>query len=156
LPYSGGELSMILLLPKLPDGLPALEKQLSPKVLAEWLANTEQYEVDVSLPKFRFDRTYDLPGPLASLGMVDVFDREKADLSGMTSAEKLYVSAVAHKAFVEVNEEGTEAAAATAVVSSAAFGFPPAFYADQPFLFLIRDAKRGTILFMGRVMNPKE
>jgi serpin B len=154
LPYSGGEMSMVVLLPKLPDGLPEIERQLSPETLAKWLAGTQEGEVSVSMPKFRLERDYDLPEHLKALGMVDAFDLGRADFSGMADSS-LAVSAVAHKAFIEVNEQGTEAAAATAVVMDA-FGFPPAFYIDHPFLLLIRDTKHGTILFMGRVMNPKE
>lgn len=158
LPYSGGELSMVILLPNLPDGLPVIERKLSPEALSKWIEEMfpASKAVGVSLPKFRFDRAYDLPQKLKSLGMVDAFVPFKADLSGMASSRDLFISAVAHKAFIDVNEEGSEAAAATAVVSGEAFGFPPAFTAEHPFLFLIRDVKHGTILFMGRVMNPKE
>jgi serpin B len=110
-------------------------------------------EVSVSMPKFRFERSYDLPEHLKALGMVDAFDQGRADFSGMADSS-LSIGAVAHKAFIEVNEEGTEAAAATAVVMITSG--PPRFYIDHPFLLLIRDTKHGTILFMGRVMNPKE
>jgi len=157
LPYSGGELSMVVLLPKLPDGLPAIERKLSPQALSKWLEAMYHptKPVGVSLPKFRFERAYDLPEKLKALGMVDAFIPFKADLSGMASNRDLFISAVAHKAFIEVNEEGSEAAAATAVVTGELFGDPPAFTIEHPFLFLIRDVKHGTILFMGRVMNPK-
>jgi serpin B len=154
LPYSGGEMSMVVLLPKLPDGLPEIERQLSSDSLAKWLGGMRPGEVSVSMPKFRFERDYDLPVHLKALGMVDAFNPVRADFSGMADSS-LSIGAVAHKAFIEVNEEGTEAAAATAVVTRA-FGFPPSFYIDHPFLLLIRDTKHGTILFMGRVMNPKE
>ena len=155
LPYSGGEMSMVVLLPKLPDGLPEIERQLSPETLAKWLAGTVEVKgCGVSMPKFRFECSYDLPEHLEALGMVDAFVPGTADFSGMASSGPLYISAVAHKAFIEVNEEGTEAAAATAVVM--ADSGAPRFYIDHPFLLLIRDTKHGTILFMGRVMNPKE
>ena len=85
--------------------------------------------------------------------MTDAFTPGKADFTGMATRSPGWISAVAHKAFVEVNEEGTEAAAATAVVLADS-AFPPPFYADHPFLFLIRDTKRCTILFMGRVEKP--
>jgi serpin B len=158
LPYSGGELSMVVILPMLPDGLPAIEKKLTPESLAKWISEMllMSKPVGVSLPKFRFEKSCDLPKPLESLGMVDAFKPGLADFSGMASGINLFISAVAHKAFIEVNEEGTEAAAATAVVSSEAFGDPPAFTVEHPFLFLIRDTKRGTVLFIGRVMNPKQ
>lgn len=157
LPYSGGEMSMVVLLPRLPDRLPEIERLLTAESLAKWLAGTEEVkDCGVSMPKFRFERSYDLPEHLKTLGMVDAFIPEMADFSGMFSGvEQLYISAVAHKAFIEVNEEGTEAAAATAVTVRKATG-PPRFYIDHPFLLLIRDTKHGTILFMGRVMNPKE
>ncbi len=155
LPYSGGEVSMVVLLPKLPDRLPELERLLSQKSLARWLANTnEVQDCGVSIPKFRLERAYDLPEHLKALGMVDAFDQGRADFSGMADSS-LSIGAVAHKAFIEVNEEGTEAAAATGVVMRDVSG-PPRFYIDHPFLLLIRDTKHGTILFMGRVMNPKE
>jgi serpin B len=156
LPYSGDDLAMVVLLPKLPGGLPAIEKQLSAETLAKWLAGMREGKVGVSVPKFRFERAYDLPDSLKALGMVDAFIPYQADFTGMASGqEPLHISAVAHKAFVEVNEEGTEAAAATAVVMNTTSGFPPSFYIDHPFLFLIRDVKHGTILFLGRVTNPK-
>jgi len=93
---------------------------------------------------------------LKSLGMTDAFALPPADFSGMTGRKDLYISAVIHKAFVEVNEEGTEAAAATAVVMTrASMGGPPVFRADHPFIFLIRDIRSGSILFLGRVANPQ-
>ncbi len=156
LPYSGGELSMVVLLPKLPDGLPAIERRLAPDALSKWLEAMYHptKPVGVSLPKFRFERSYDLPEKLKALGMVDAFIDGMADLTGMTEV-RLCITAVAHKAYIDVNEEGSEAAAATAVVVSESFGDPPAFTIEHPFLFLIRDVKHGTILFLGRVTNPK-
>jgi len=90
------------------------------------------------------------------MGMADAFDPAKADFSGMTGTKDLFISAVVHKAFVDVNEEGTEAAAATAVVArmTAVAEPPPEFRADHPFLFLIRDTKTGAILFLGRILDP--
>jgi serpin B len=153
LPYRGGELSMVVILPRLPDGLPAVEEKLDAKTLAAWLADLrDRGPLEVSLPRFRVESRFELPEPLEALGMKLAFGA--ADFGGMSSPPPGWITAVAHKAFVEVNEEGTEAAAATAVVIGDS-AFPPPFYADHPFLFLIRDAKRGTILFLGRVMNPK-
>jgi serpin B len=155
LPYQGGELSMVAVLPRLPDGLPAVEKKLSPEVLAKWLTELrDRSEINVSLPKFTIETRYELPPHLEALGMTDAFDRRKADFTGMSSVPPGYITDVAHKAFVEVNEEGTTAAAATAVVSGLAFVSLPSFYANHPFLFLIRDTKHGTILFLGRVEKP--
>jgi serpin B len=154
LPYRGDDLSMVLILPPKADGLPAIEKQLTPETLAKWIgAMTPKSDFSVSLPRFTLETEADLPGYLKQLGMVDAFDKDRADFSGM-SPEALCVSAVAHKAFVDVNEEGTEAAAATAVMFETV-SLPPSFRADRPFLFLIRDVKHGTILFLGRYVGPK-
>lgn len=156
LPYVGRDLEMVVLLPSTPDGLPALEARLEPEALAEWTRTAEPVEVDIRLPRFRIERPSgtSMNGSLAALGIRDLFDLGACDLSGMTAAEKLVVAAVIHQAFVEVNEEGTEAAAATAVIGNAPAPPPPRpveFRADRPFLFIIRDAAHGTILFMGRL-----
>ncbi|MHC4982172.1 MAG: serpin family protein [Planctomycetota bacterium] len=169
LPYAGGELSMVVLLPKEKAGLPALEKSLAggpvmigqrstgDMIVSAWLEELRERQVDVRLPRFRLETCYYLKEPLSAMGMPDAFDPEKADFSGMNGRKDLFISAVVHKAFVEVNEEGTEAAAATGVAISVTSvqPQPPVFRADHPFLFLIRHEKTGTILFMGRVMNPK-
>ena len=110
--------------------------------------------VDVSLPKFKLESTFKLNSVLSELGMTDVFNPKKADLSGM-SAEILYVSHVIHKAYVDINEEGTEAVAATAaVVMLKSMLIPQRFTADHPFLFIIRDNRNGIPLFIGRVVAP--
>ena len=154
LPYRGDDLSMVVILPPKATGLPEVEKQLTTETLAKWLAAmTPQSDFSVSLPRFKLETEADLPEYLMALGMVDAFKDRVADFRGM-SDERLFVSAVAHKAFVDVNEEGTEAAAATAVVVELT-SLPPSFRADRPFLFLIRDVKHGTILFLGRYMGPK-
>ena len=113
-------------------------------------------EVDVYLPKFTFRDQSTLNGVLAQMGMTDAFG-SGADFSGMTGRRDLYLSVVVHEAFVEVNEEGTEAAAATGVVATLTSLRPaqPVFRADRPFLFLIRERATGAILFMGRVADPK-
>ena len=102
---------------------------------------------------------FDLQPPLTALGMVDAFDPAKADLTGLSdsaTARDLHVTAAVHKAFVEVNEEGTEAAAATGVaVGAASFTTPRKFRADHPFIFLIRDQETGAVLFLGRVTDPR-
>ncbi len=134
--------------------LASLEKKLTPEALTKWLAALkDRAELQVALPKFRVEARYELPPHLQALGIVEAFDRDRADFTGMASTSPGHITAVAHKAFVEVGEEGTEAAAATAVAVGAVSG-PPSFYANRPFLFLIRDTKRGTILFAGRVMRP--
>ena len=152
LPYVGGDLSMLVLLPRERDGLPALEAALTVENLALWTQRLHATEVQVLLPRFKLSGEFDLGETLKAMGMVDAFDA--ADFSGMTGQRDLFISAVVHKAFVDVNEEGTEAAAATAVVMGRGFSFTPVFEADHPFLFLLRENSTGSILFLGRVMDP--
>ena len=154
MPYKGGRLSMVALLPR--GDLSALDKALTPATLKTWLAGLRTQEVNVYLPRFRITwGATDLVRPLKALGMRDAFTMG-ADFSGMDGTRKLLISKVLHKAFVDVNEEGTEAAAATAVVMRLKSAMRPlVFRADHPFLFLIRDNKTGCILFMGRVVDPR-
>jgi serpin B len=117
--------------------------------------------VKVYLPKFKMTLGTDLNKALIELGMPDAFERGKADLSGMNGKKYLYISSVFHKAFIEVNEEGTEAAAATAVAVMATsagshYNEETIFRADHPFIFIIKDNRSESILFMGRMMNPTE
>ena len=115
-PMPGNGLSMLVLLAKKTDGLPDLEKRLTPENLIKWTKGLSRQEVEVFLPRFRVTSRFDLGRALSSMGMVDAFDRRKADFSGMDGKPGwLYIGVVAHKAFVDVNEEGTEAAAATGV-----------------------------------------
>ena len=157
--YAGGELSMLVVLPKEKVGLAALESQLTPERLAEWRSGLTEQQVQLFLPKFKLTwGVCELKNPLKALGMVAAFLDTQADFSGMDGqADWLYVGAVLHKAFVEVNEEGTEAAAATAVVMQLRAMRPPPqveFRADHPFLFFIQEEKSGALLFMGRVVDP--
>jgi len=157
LPYVGEELSMVVLLPKKTDGIGALERDLTAENLATWLGQIRKREVIVSVPKFKMTSKFGLASVLASMGMPLAFSRN-ADFSGMTGRRDLFISAVIHQAYVDVNEEGTEAAAATAVTMKLTSLGPdrtPVFRADHPFIFTIRDAKSGSILFLGRVENPK-
>ncbi|MCD4824930.1 MAG: serpin family protein [Phycisphaerae bacterium] len=161
MPYKLHDLSMIVLLPKKVDGLAAVEKTLTAGNLAKWLKQLKGETVKVTFPKYKFTNQFRLAEVLKAMGMTDAFQDGQADFSGMTTAEKLFISAVIHKAFVAVDEEGTEAAAATAVpmIMGCAMRVPPkpkVFRADHPFLFLIRHNATGSILFMGRVTNPKE
>ena len=156
LPYVDNELSMIILLPRRLEGLSDLEKTLTSENLAAWTAKLRKREVIVSIPKFKMTSQFSLASVLKSMGMTDAFTAN-ADFSGMTGKKELFISAVIHKAFVEVNEEGTEAAAATGVAMRLTAAVPdrtPVFRADHPFLFLIRDNISGSILFIGRLMNP--
>jgi serpin B len=160
MPYAKGELSMVVLLPKEIEGLSELEKKLTPGNLQAWTEGFRRQKVIVYVPRFKMTSQFGLKDTLQALGMTVAFDAGKADFSRISRGEGLCISAVVHKAFVDVNEEGTEAAAATGVVMRAtAARFqpeePPTFRADHPFLFLIRDNQTGAILFMGRVANPK-
>ena len=153
--YKGGELAMIVFLPDKSDGLPALEKSLTPELVAKTVAGLRSNRVNVSLPKFTFTSQFSLADALKSLGMIDAFGN--ADFSGIDGTKGLFISAVIHKAFIDVNEKGTEAAAATAVVAGKSLASVPVeFRADHPFLFMIRESRAASILFIGRVMNPKE
>ncbi|NXG56812.1 ILEU inhibitor, partial [Hemiprocne comata] len=160
LPYDGRELSMIILLPDdIEDdstGLQKLEKQLTLEKLQEWTRPESLYSTDVHvhLPKFKLEESYDLESDLAAMGLLDVFDSGKADLSGMSGARDLSLSKVVHKAFVEVNEEGTEAAAATAGIAMLCMAIEENFNADHPFLFFIRHNPTQSILFLGRYASP--
>lgn len=135
-----------------------LEKELTQERLSEWTNRATmdvQSEVLVHLPQFKLEEEYELNEPLAQLGMTDVFCSGKADLSGMNGEGGLFLSTVAHKAFVEVNEEGTEAAAATAGMVSFCMLREEHFTADHPFLFFIRHNKTKSILFFGRFSSPQ-
>jgi len=160
LPYNGRDLSMLLLLPRT-GGLAELESMASAQTLSEWCSRLNPMFLKdgrVSLPRFKLETNYDLKTALANMGLVNPFTSGHADFSGITGLRELYVNDVLHKAAVDVNEQGTEAAAATAIVM-ATLGAPPkpfTFNADHPFLFAIRDTQSGAILFLGRVSNPSE
>ena len=155
MPYIGDDLSMLILLPKQVDGLPALEKELTLENLAQWSSDMRSQEVLTYLPRFKLTERFELRSPLSALGMPSAFKPDQANFSGMNNARNLFLSAVLHQAFVEVNEEGTEAAAATGVVIRATSAqIIPTFRADHPFIFLIREKQSGSILFIGRVANP--
>jgi serpin B len=157
MPYAGGDLAMVVLLPKKVDGLPDLEKLLSVDKLAAALANLRTREVVAYVPKFKLETSFNLNKTLTALGIEQAFS-DKADFSGINGQRDLSISAVVHKAFVDVNEEGTEAAAATGMVMKTTAARiptpPPVFRADHPFLFCIRDTATGSILFLGRCANP--
>jgi serpin B len=148
-------LSMLVLLPK-GDDLAALERSLTPQNLSTWRSALTPQQVNVYLPKFRMETKYDLSETLISMGMPTAFT-SSADLSGMDGTRNLQISDAIHQAYVDVNEEGTEAAAATAVmIKLTTIEVVPEFRADHPFVFLIQDIETGNILFIGRVMNPNE
>lgn len=160
--YAGNQLAMVVVLPKETLGLANVENKLTATNLAAWLGMVEQPragfgKVNVYLPKFKITSQFALGRTLEDMGMTDAF-APSADFSGMDGSRDLLLSAVIHKAFVEVGEEGTVAAAATgAMVSALAIMQPPPtplFRADHPFLFFIRDVNSGSILFLGRVNEP--
>ena len=156
MPYVGSYLAMVVLLPRKVDGLTQLEADLNVENLHMWLSHFRKREVSVFLPKFKMTSQFRLSETLASMGMPDAFGGN-ADFSGINGKRDLFISAVIHKAFVDVTEEGTEAAAATAGVislTSAPSKPPPTFRADHPFLFLIHDNRSGSIIFIGRIVNP--
>jgi serpin B len=157
LPYQGQSLAMVILLPKAKNGLTQLESSLTSRKLETWLSKLGTRRVQVSLPRFKLTAEANLKTTLSALGMPIAFELGKADFSGMTGTRDFAISAVVHKAFIEVEEKGTEAAAATGVVMTrtAAMPMPPVvFRADHPFFFLIRDTQSGNILFMGRLVKP--
>ncbi len=160
IPYKGNQMSMIVLLPQEVDGLTKLEKQLTAQDLKQWLAELDKMSVQESklfMPKFKFETIYDLVPACKTLGIKDAFNTTgKADFRGMGWPKGgLWISQIKHKAFVEVNEEGTEAAAATTVeMATRSTRHYPVFRADHPFLFIIRDNQTGSVLFMGRMVNP--
>ena len=158
LPYRGGELSMVVLLPRQVDACGELENRLTPALLADALSQMKQQKIEIFLPRFRLESSFNLSDTLAGMGMSDAFSA-KADFSGIDGTRDLFISCVFHKAWGEVNEEGSEAAAATAVAVDAMAVRrppppPPVFRADHPFLFLIRDTASGSILFLGRLADP--
>lgn len=156
LPYLGNEFAMTILLPK--EGqFEDFENSLDAQMLQDITAKLESQRVVLTLPKFTFESSFQLNQALSELGMPDAFSGG-ADFSGMTGNRELFIGAVLHKSFVAVDEEGTEAAAVTAVMMvGSAPTTPPVtvnFTADRPFIFLIQDIETGSILFMGRVLNP--
>ena len=155
--YAGTPVVFDVVLPKADAGIGDVDTTIDPGKLAEWLGAIHPRTVEVALPKFRAESQFSLKETLAQMGMHSAFTGQ-ADFSGIDGRRDLALSRVEHKAFVDVSEEGTEAAAATGVaVALVAMKSPPrtVFRADHPFLFLIRDSRSGTILFEGRLMNPK-
>lgn len=157
LPYAGNELNMIIMLPDEHVELKTVEKELTYENFIEWtrLDKMDEEEVEVFLPRFKLEKYYDMKDVLGKLGMTDAFMESRADFSGISSKQGLFLSKVIHKTFVEVNEEGTEAAAATAaIMMMRCMRFTPRFLADHPFLFFIQHVKTKGILFCGRFSSP--
>ncbi|XP_036044324.1 leukocyte elastase inhibitor [Onychomys torridus] len=161
MPYQGEELSMIILLPEdIEDtsmGLKKIEEQLTLEKLHEWTKreNLETIDVHVKLPRFKLEESYTLNSNLGRLGVQDLFSSGKADLSGMSGSRDLFISKIIHKSFVEVNEEGTEAAAATGGIAMFCMLLrEEEFTVDHPFIFFIRHNPTANVLFLGRVCSP--
>jgi len=154
MPYEGDRLSMVVVLPREVDGLAAVEAKMAAEGLSPWLDNARSTEVEVMFPRFKAQSSLALSDVLKQLGIVKAFGG--ADFSGISSGGGLQISEVIHQAVVEVNEEGTEAAAATAVIMarSARVSRPTQFIADRPFLFAIRDRESEAVLFVGRLVKP--
>ena len=155
LPYLDDEVSMVVLVPDEADGLPALEAVLDGTYIDELLADAPESEVEVGLPRFELHARLPLASLLKGLGMVTAFDATAADFSGMSKAQQLYLQTAVHEAFVRVDEEGTEAAAATAA-GVAATSYSPGVVADRPFVFAIRDRLTTSLLFVGRITDPAD
>lgn len=156
LPYQDSAMGMLIIVPDA-GKFEEVEKALTPQMLDEMRSNLSLAAVKLAMPKFKMETGFNLSQTLAEMGMPVAFDRSLADFSGMTGRKDLFISNVVHKAFVDVNEEGTEAAAATAVIMElkAAPMNEAELTIDRPFLFLIEDRQSGTVLFAGRVVDPR-
>jgi serine protease inhibitor len=155
LPYKGEKISMLILLPK--ENLESIDSDLNPEKLKEWKSQMQETKLDkIYFPKFEFDSKYFMKDTLSAMGMPTAFNDTSADFSGMTETGNLYIDSVIHQSYVKVDEEGTEAAAATAVIMVAKSSPMPSkiFKADHPFIFIIQEKETGNILFMGRVTDP--
>ena len=156
--YEGG-LDMLVFLPRQTNGCVNLEKSLTPALVSATLHEIIPQEVEVFLPRFKLESTFSLNDGLTRMGMSDAFDNQ-ADFSGMDGSTNLYISGVFHRAWCEVNEDGTEAAAVTATSMSSRSMVesspppPPIFRADHPFVFFISDMRSGSLLFLGRLAKP--
>ena len=153
MPYVDTDLSMLVLLPTKIDGLSQLEQRLTIENLKKWTAHLRYKTVDIVFPKFKLEYNFRLDRALQAIGMVDAFT-DNANFSGMDGTDWLYISAILHKAFIDVNEEGTEAVATNAALKQASNNPTPLFLADHPFVFLIQENQTGSIQFIGRITDP--
>lgn len=161
LPHKGKHLAMLILLPDTAEGLSEFEKKLTPANLDAWISGLRSENVTVEMPRFKMTSEFELSRQLVEMDMEEPFSISKADFSRINgaapgSSNSLYLSLVIHKAYVDVNEKGTEAAAATAVqmLGAGRSQEPKLFRADHPFIFMIRDLRSGSVLFIGRVVDP--
>jgi serpin B len=156
LPYKGGRMTMVAVLPKRRLGLSAMESGLTGAQVGEWLKrldSAEPADAIVYLPKVKVEAGYELNEPLKAMGMAIAFDPKRANFRGIVEREQLFISQVVHKTFLRIDEKGTEAGAATGIEIEAESA-PPEFRADHPFLVLIRDKQTGAVLFIGRIADP--
>jgi len=159
-PYSGREMHAVIVLPRDPKGLAALESSLSRKTFADLLKGCKDRAVNLFLPRFKVQSSIDLSQELSSLGAKEAFLRERADFSGMAEVKPLYLGEVDHSTVLDVDEDGTEGASLTSVEVVGGAGDddvskPVLFRADHPFLFLIRHTESGAIVFLARVEDPR-
>lgn len=155
LPYGDGRISMYIFLPNRDSDLNTFLDSLNAENWEQWISQFREQKIWVQIPKFKLEYGADLSDVLKVLGMEIAFDKNQADFSRISSDSDLYISRVDHKAIVEVNEEGTEAAAVTNI-GIAVTSLPPQFVADRPFFFAIRDNETKSVLFMGTVLDPSE
>lgn len=158
IPYTSSQISMAIILPKETEGLAEIEEKLDKISLNQWMTKATIQKVNILIPKFKTSFRTSLNKALSDMGIKEAFT-EDADFSGMTGGKDLMISNVIHQAFIEVNETGTEAAAATAVVMrmKSAFAAEEMFFnANHPFIFIIKDNETNSILFMGRIINPEK
>ncbi len=156
MPYKGGDLAFDIVLPNEGESLDSVESKLTIDQLERKLDGLAEREVVVEMPKFKLTSMTELSDTLAGMGMSTAFTRD-ADFSGIDGTRELFLSKVVHQVVVNLDEEGTEAAAGTAVVVTRAMArvsVPLVFRVDRPFLYLIRDVKTGTIVFLGRIADP--
>ncbi|XP_052830615.1 serpin B3 isoform X2 [Octopus bimaculoides] len=160
LPYMGEKFSMFVILPNKMDGLAALEKEINAEFLKEIKERKgfKQLSLELYLPKFHFQSAFELSDTLQNLGLSDIFDASKANLSGISSRKNLYVNKFFHKTFIDVNEKGTEAAAASGevVINPVSAQTGTIFDVNHPFIFLIADRRIKMIYFIGKVTNPAD
>lgn len=155
IPYEGEEISMMLVLSRQEVPLATLEPLLKAQLIEEWANSVKKQKVEVYLPRFTVEQGIDLKDIFKALGVTEIFIKD-ANLTAMSDRKELFLSKVVHKSFIEVNEEGSEAAAASGMIAISRMAvLYPQVIVDHPFLFLIRNRKAGTILFMGRVMHPE-
>ncbi len=161
IPYQGRELSFIIVLPSKSEEITSFENKITAKRIQTWMLPKGKQKIKLSLPKFKIELPLDLAQPLQTLGMKSAFSRANANFTQIRPLkpnENLYISAALHKSFIEVNEEGTEAAAATAVVmtrvTSVSMDLPIIFKANRPFIYFVKHIPTNSILFMGRFSQP--